>query len=132
MSKRSRPFMKYFLIFMAVYFVMGLGFGVQLWIQFPKLLAEGEVSVGGISGDKEAIDLVMQNQEKIPGYMRLYVQGVASYKAEKILKDVFQFMKKWVSAVMALNLLMGMIILIWAKNLYERIYNDALEARRRR
>jgi len=129
MSKRSRPFFRYFLILTAAYFVMTFWVDLKFLFKFPRQVAEGSGSVAVISGEQDAFDLVKKNQEKIPGYMREYVEAVASYKAGEIMDDGFQFIKKLILAGLALNWLMGMIILIWARSLYDRIYRDALEAR---
>ncbi len=132
MSRRSRPFMKYFLVLTAIYVIMGFGIQIQLWIERPCLMSGARVSTAGISGDRESVDVMIQNQEMVPGYLRAYIQGVSSYKAEEILRGVFLFMKTWVFAGLALNFLVGLIILLWAKNLHQRIYLDVLEIRRRR
>ena len=76
MPKRSRPSLRYFLILMGVYVIIGIGIEVQLWSQFTRLMSEGNA---GVYGEKGAIDVIKQNQEMIPAHMRKYVQAVASY-----------------------------------------------------
>ncbi len=108
-----------------VFALLSFGALVQLRVEMPGIMEEAEVVDASLAGaHKKGIDLVLQTQEEIPVNFRRYVQGVVSRRDEKILGDLFRFLRTWLSAWFVLFFLASLVPIITVRYLYKQLYAD--------